>query len=152
MPKLNGKLAKRHNARFIAVQSLYSWQINPCDYRDLLKDFSESTELSYEVEYFGEILQEVTQRRTSFDAIIQPLLKGRSVEEITPVEHAVLWVAIYELTQRIDIPYRVIINEALEINKELGTDQGHQLVNAILEKVAQQYREVECSQVQRDMK
>ena len=107
MPKLNGKLAKRHNARFIAVQSLYSWQINPCDYRDLLKDFSESTELSYEVEYFGEILQEVTQRRTSFDAIIQPLLKGRSVEEITPVEHAVLWVAIYELTQRIDIPYRV---------------------------------------------
>lgn len=151
MPKLNGKLAKRHNARVIAVQSLYSWQLNRCDYRDLLKDFSETTDLKYESEYLGELLKEVTQNHESFDKIIQPLLQGRGVEEVTPVEHAVLWVAVYELKSRIDIPYRVVINEALEINKELGTDQGYQLVNAILEKVAHQYREVECGQVQRDV-
>ena len=127
-------------ARRFAMQALYQWQLAHTSLSDLLAEYAENSEFSKaDNEYFIEIVRESLKISDELDAIIIPYL-DRPIIQIDPVERAILWVGSYELLKRIDIPYKVIINEAVELAKRFGADSGHKYINGILDKVAKQIR------------
>lgn len=128
--------AARHNARRYAVQALYQWQLAGNTTIEIESEFTkyhitEQTDL----EYFKELLHNIPKQQPEIDQAMQPFLT-RSQQDIDPVELAILRLAIYELLKRPDVPYRVIINEALELTKQFGSVEGFKFVNGVLDKVA----------------
>ncbi len=133
----------RTMARRCAVQALYQWQITGHDVDDIYQQFLvERNMAKVNVELFKELLSGVTRELETLDATIQPYL-DRDISEVDPVERAVLRLGTYELMYKPDVPYRVVINEALEAVKTFGAEQGHRYVNGVLDKVAQQVRQLE---------
>ncbi|ALP51865.1 N utilization substance protein B [Candidatus Tenderia electrophaga] len=133
----------RTMARRCAVQALYQWQITAHDVEDIYQQFMlERNMTKVDVAMFKELLSGVTRELEKLDASIQPYL-DRDISEVDPVERAVLRLGTYELMYKPDVPYRVVINEALEAVKTFGAEQGHRYVNGVLDKVAQQLRQPE---------
>lgn len=133
----------RTMARRCAVQALYQWQITAHDVEDIYQQFMlERNMTKVDVAMFKELLSGVTRELEKLDASIQPYL-DRDISEVDPVERAVLRLGTYELMYKSDVPYRVVINEALEAVKTFGAEQGHRYVNGVLDKVAQQLRQPE---------
>ncbi|QKT04399.1 transcription antitermination factor NusB [Ectothiorhodospiraceae bacterium 2226] len=136
---------KRSNARRLALQALYQWDLADQDARAIQQQFVEDEELSgAELEYFQGLLQGVARECAALDRDISPHL-DRSLAGLDPVERAVLRLGAFELRFHPEIPYRVVINEAVELAKTFGADQGHKYVNGILDKVARAVREVEVA-------
>lgn len=130
-------------ARRCAVQALYQWQLTGHDVDDIYQQFlTERNMANVNVEMFRELLSGVTRELETLDATIQPYI-DRDIAEVDPVERAVLRLGTYELMYRPEVPYRVVINEALEAVKTFGAEQGHRYVNGVLDKVAQQVRQPE---------
>lgn len=133
----------RHNARRYALQAMYQWQLAGTPINDIENEF-----LSYHIDkkldlaYFKELIHGVPKCQQEIDGEMQPFL-GRPMHEIDPVELAVLRLAIYELLKRPDVPYRVIINEALELAKKFGSVEGHKFVNGLLDRIARKNRATE---------
>jgi N utilization substance protein B len=92
-----------------------------------------------DLEYFEDLLRGVEEHVQALDEALKPYI-DREVEQIDPVERAALRLAAYELKYRPDVPYRVIINEAIEVTKRFGADHGHSYVNGVLDKLAAQLR------------
>lgn len=139
-------LKARHNARKHAIQALYQWQLTQADLSDIEQQFQEEFLGSrVELAYFQELLHQIPQKITDIDKTFAPYLASRAHNEIDPIELSVLRLATYELLFRLDIPYQVVINEALELTKTFGTQEGFRFVNGVLDKVAQQIRAIECS-------
>ncbi len=135
--------AARSRARERAVQALYQWQIAGQNLSDIEQQFLEEQDMANtDLDYFRELLHKVPAHLDELDAVIAPHL-DRQVNQIDPVERAILRAGVYELRFRIDIPYRVVINEAVELAKRFGAEQGHRYVNGVLDKAAQQLRSVE---------
>ncbi len=133
----------RSKARNCVVQALYEWQVGGNDARDICEQFLiERNTTRFDTEYFRELLLGVTREVEAIDAELTPFL-DRPIDEVDPVERAVLRLGTYELLHRLDVPYRVAINEAVEAAKLFGADQGHKYVNGVLDKVAQKVREAE---------
>ena len=86
-------------------------------------------------EYFHELLQNITQNRAKLDEVIAPFI-DRDIEQIDPIEHAILWLGTYELQNQLDIPYKSVINEAVELAKQFGAEGSHRYVNGVLDKIA----------------
>ncbi len=95
-----------------------------------------------DLEYFEDLLRGVEQHLGELDAAIRQHI-DREISEVDPIERAVMRIGAYELRYRPDVPYRVIINEALEVTKRFGADHGHTFVNGVLDKLAAQWREAE---------
>jgi N utilization substance protein B len=95
-----------------------------------------------DTEYFRDILRGVPRELTQLDEMLNPCL-SRGMNEVTPVEKAILRLAAYELVHRIDVPYRVVINESVELSKKFGATESHKFINGALDKLAQQVRMVE---------
>ena len=95
-----------------------------------------------DLEYFEDLLRGVEKNLAELDAGIRTYI-DREIVEVDPIERAVMRIAAYEMRYRPDVPYRVIINEALEVTKRFGADQGHTYVNGVLDKLAAQWREAE---------
>lgn len=131
---------KRSQARRYAMQALYQWQMTRHDLSVIDAQFLADQDMSgANVAYFQELLHRVPAQVDAIDAALVPFL-DRPLEQIDPVERAILWIAGYELLSRAEIPYRVIINEAVEIAKEFGAEQGHRFINSVLDKVAHKLR------------
>lgn len=131
--------ARRH-ARQYALQAMYQWQLNALPVKEIETDFlihqiKEKTDL----DYFKELIYAVPKEFPLLDDYMAPFL-SRPINELDPVELAILRLSIYELANRLDIPYRVVINEALELTKKFGSVEGYKFVNGILDKVARQLR------------
>ena len=142
MKKNNGAKPRRQ-ARCFAMQALYQWQVNPLPLEELMRNFHEADGFSScDTEYFKALLTGCVNHLTALDELMSPCL-DRPIDELNPVELATLRVSIFELKYQLDVPYRVVINEALEIVKQFGSDQGHKYVNAILDKLAPKLREAE---------
>ena len=92
-----------------------------------------------DVVYFQELLHHTLNRVDAINDALQPYLE-RPIEQIDPVEKAIIWIAGYELLYRLEIPYRVIINEAVELAKRFGAEQGHRFINGLLDKAAHRLR------------
>jgi N utilization substance protein B len=132
---------ERHNAREALVKALYQWHYNPQDPRHLEMEFLDEGYLEdVERGYFQELLRQAVARMEEIDGHIAPAIMPRRMSELTGVEQAILRVAVTELLERFDVPYRVVINEAVELAKGFGTDQGYRFVNAVLDRIAHEVR------------
>ncbi|QFY88368.1 transcription antitermination factor NusB [Magnetovirga frankeli] len=137
--------AKRHKARVLAMQAIYQWQLNHQAAHEVCAQFLAREERkTFTVSFFTELVQGVVEQREVLDERLQPLL-GRSLEGLDPVEKAIIRLGAYELGNHLDVPYRVVINEWVEVAKEFGADQGHRFVNGVLDKLAKANREVEIA-------
>lgn len=134
----------RRNARFYALQAMYQWQINQTPISELEMDFlvNHIKKKNTDREYFKEIIHAIPKHVDELDQHMTPFL-NRPLNELDPVELAILRMGIYELTHRLDIPYRVSINESLELTKQFGSVEGYKFVNGILDHVARKLRKQE---------
>lgn len=135
----------RKLARRALAQALYQWQMAQQDLSAIESQFREENANSkIDLDYFSELLHDIPKQVSVLDELIAPCV-DRSMTDINPVELAILRVATFELKHRPDIPYRVVINEAVDLTKKYGADQGHKFVNSVLDKLAQQLRALEIS-------
>ncbi len=133
----------RRKARELAVQAIYQWQLNPMLVPELIQQFCETNTMQkVDFPHFSELVSAAVERTPELDAMLTPLL-DRKLTELDPVELAILRLSSFEMKHRIDIPYRVVINEGVELAKKYGSTDGHKYVNSILDKLATQLREVE---------
>jgi N utilization substance protein B len=130
----------RSLARERAMQALYQWQMTGQDLAEIEQQFLDEQDMqNVDKKYFKELLHEVPKRIEEFDTLSLELL-SRPIDQVDPVERAILRIGLYELKQRLDIPYRVVINEAVELAKNYGADQSHKFVNGTLDKAAKGLR------------
>ena len=133
----------RKRARRAALQALYQWQVTGQNVGDIRAQFhDEHAGSATDIEYFDEVLGGVTSSVDELDALFAPYL-DRPVKELDLVERAILRLASFELAYRPDIPYRVVIDEGVELAKTFGADQSHKYINGVLDKVAHKARAVE---------
>ena len=135
--------AARTRARGFALQALYQIMVggNPADEVDTFtRDLSGFHKA--DAVHFDALLHGCAAQAAALDTLILPVL-DRKLSELSPIEHAVLWIGVYELQHCIDIPWRVVLNECIDLAKEFGGTDGHKYVNAVLNQLAQQLREVE---------
>ncbi|OSM99123.1 N utilization substance protein B [Lonsdalea populi] len=134
------KPAARRRARECAVQALYSWQLSKNDIADVeLQFLSEQDVKGVDITYFRELLTGVATQAERMDELMTPYL-SRKLEELGQVEKAILRLAIFELSRRDDVPYKVAINEAIELAKVFGAEDSHKFVNGVLDKAAPHLR------------
>ena len=141
-PKLS--LAKRRKARRLILQALYQWLIAKADPLDILKEFREENGGKIDWEYFQEVFIEIPKQVDILDAHLQPLL-DRDASALDPIEQALLYLGTFELASRIDVPYKVVINECIDIAKEFGATDSHKYINGVLDKLAPTLRTLEHS-------
>ncbi|MEF2155319.1 transcription antitermination factor NusB [Luteimonas sp. FXH3W] len=144
-PRANGGIDRvaRARARRRALQALYAWQMSGCTAREAVAQFAhEQAREQADLAYFEDIVFGVIREQASLDKALRPFL-DREVDEVDPIERAALRQATYELVHRLDVPYAVVINEAIEIVKKFGTEHGHTFVNGVLDQAAASLRAVE---------
>jgi N utilization substance protein B len=135
--------AARARARRRALQAIYAWQMSGSRMVAVIEQFRDEQDMEIaDVAYFEDLLRGVDRHCAELDAGIAPFL-DRSIAEVDPIERAALRIAAYELRHRLDVPYRVVINEAIEVARRFGSEHGHTFVNGVLDKLAAQWREVE---------
>jgi N utilization substance protein B len=135
----------RTNARKAAVQALYQWQMTGQNLSEIERQFLEEERLKdAQKSYFTELFHGVPKNLESIDLALSEFV-DRPVDNIDPVERAILRIGVYELSFRLDMPYRVILNEGINLAKYFGADGSHRYINGILDKIAQQTRAVEIS-------
>jgi len=130
------KKGSRHKAREAAVQALYQWQLTQQAPEQIESHFILDHEMGdVDVEYFHHLVREIPRHLHELDDHIAPHL-DRDMAEVDPVERAILRLGAYEFEFQTEIPYKVILNEAVELAKTFGGEHGHKYVNAVLDKVA----------------
>jgi N utilization substance protein B len=135
----------RHRARELALQGIYQWRITSGDEAQIEKQMHAEKNLGrYDKELFSKLLRGALSRHADLEALIAPHL-DRPLDELSPVEFAVLLLGAFELSQHPEVPYKVIINEAVELAKTFGGTDGHKFVNGVLDKLAPQLRALEFS-------
>lgn len=136
---------KRSRARLLLVQSLYQLQIAGHDKAELLSQFHDRPEYErVDQEYFDEGLAAIYDRREALEENIGRFT-DRPVSQLDPVERAILLLGFYELEWRRDVPYKAVINEAVNLARRLGALDGHKYINAVLDKAWKSLRDAEAS-------
>jgi N utilization substance protein B len=136
-------LAARSRARRRALQAIYAWQMSGSKMSAVIDQFRHEQDMEVaDLEYFEDLLRGIEQHVADLDEALTPYI-DREVGQIDPIERAALRIAAYELKFRPDVPYRVVINEAIEVTKRFGADHGHSYVNGVLDKLASQLRGTE---------
>jgi len=136
-------VAPRTQSRRVALQALYVWDMTNEEPTVIIKNFNEDgllTELDFDL--FKELLTKVSDQAVSLDELYAGYL-DRSVSMIDPIERAIMRIGVYELQAKPEIPYKVIINECVELAKRFGAEEGHKFINGILDKASKQLRELE---------
>jgi N utilization substance protein B len=142
----NPLAAKRHKARHYAMQALYQWHMAGAQLNDIEAEFRAEYDFGkVDGEYFHALLHEIPAKVDEIEAVFAPHMVERSVEELGPVELALLRIGSYELMERIDVPYKVVINESVNLAKKFGATDSHKFVNGVLDQVARQLRTVEIN-------
>ena len=127
-------------ARKLALQALYRWQLNTGPWQDLVQEFAEDPDMARaDAAYFRTLIGGVCAEHEALDAALAPLLDRKPVE-LDPVEHAVLLIGSYELQHCPDVPYRVVINEAVGLTRRFGATDGYKFVNGVLDRAARLWR------------
>lgn len=131
---------RRSRARAAALQGLYQWVLTGQDVATIDTSFIiHDDSRDVDQAYFQELLKGVPAHQCALDECIGPFL-DRAIAEVDPVECAILRIGTFELLYRREIPYRVVLNEAIELAKRFGAEQGHRYVNGILDKAARKVR------------
>lgn len=141
--------AARSRARRRALQAIYAWQLSGQNIAQVIAQFRTEQDMEIaDLEYFEDLLRGVDGNLAKIDEELRRFV-DRDIAQIDPIERGVLRLAAYELLFRIDVPYRVVLNEAIETTKRFGADHGHSYVNGVLDRAAAQWRELEVSAARR---
>lgn len=135
-------VAQRRKARRLIVQALYQNLLSGASTREIEEQFREEHTGKIDWDYFAEIFAGIVSRRDELDAQLAPLL-DREISALDPIEQAVLYLGAYEFANRIDVPYRVVINECVDLAKVFGATDGHKYINGVLDKMALTLRPLE---------
>lgn len=139
-------LHARKLARRLALQALYQLQINPISWQDAVAQFSADPEADrVDRDYFRALVTAIAPNRDSLDSRLALLCEIPPLE-LDPVEHAVLWLGLHELESHLELPYRVALDEAVQLTKQFGATDGHKFVNAVLDRAARELRPHEYGQ------
>lgn len=127
-------------ARKLALQALYRWQLNACEWQDLVSEFATDADMPRaDAGYFQALVAAICGSHHELDAALAPLL-DRDPAQLDPVEHALLLIGSYELQHRPEVPFRVVINEAVNLARRFGATDGHKFVNGVLDRAARLWR------------
>ena len=133
----------RSLSRRLALQALYQWQMTGQSFPELRNQYtSDEGYAEVDAEYFQQLLQGVIDDSAALDAMIGEWL-DRPVAQLDPVEHAVLLIGVEELRAHVEVPYKVVLNECVELTKKFGATDGHKFINAVLDRAARQLRAAE---------
>jgi len=139
----------RSLSRRLAMQALYQWQMTGQSFPELRNQFaSDEGYPEVDPDYFQQLLQGVVEGSAELDAMLAQWL-DRPVAQLDPVEHAVLLIGVQELRQHPEVPYRVVLNEGVELAKKFGATEGHKFINAVLDRAARSLRAAEQAAAQR---
>jgi len=142
-PAHNTLAAERRKARHYGMQALYQWHMAGAAVSDIEAEFRTDYDFSYvDLEYFQSLLHKIPACLDELDEALEPLL-DRKLKDLDPIELTLLRMGMYELTWRIDVPYKVVINEEVALAKKFGATDSHKYVNGVLDKAARQLRKVE---------
>lgn len=134
------KPSARRKAREYSVQAIYQWQMSGSSLNDIEAQYLTTMNArKVDTEYFQELFNGVLTNLDDMDRALEPALE-RDLDDIDPVERAIIRLAAYELIHRIDIPKKVVINEAIELAKTFGATDGHKFVNGVLDKISKTLR------------
>jgi len=133
----------RARARRLALQGLYQWQLSAALPDDIIAQLRLSQNIkAIDIDYFEELLREVIADSDKLAAVFSPFL-DRPLTQLDPVERGIFLLSTYELGARPDVPYRVVINEAVELAKKFGAEDSYKYINAVLERTAIELRATE---------
>ncbi len=136
------KLSERQKARRMVLQALYQWQIARAPVADIQSEFRSYYLGKIDWAYFHEVFPAIPPLAKELDAAIEPML-DRRLDALDPVELSLLRYGMYELLHRIDVPYKVVINECVELARVFGATDGHKYINGILDRAARTIRTLE---------
>ena len=143
MSQPNTLAAQRRKARHFGLQALYQWTLSDASLVDIDAEFRVDNDFRHtDDEYFQALLRGVMEDVESLEALFSPLL-DRALDDLDPIERNLLRMGTFELKERIDVPYKVVINEAVSLAKKFGATESHRYINGILDKVASELRTVE---------
>lgn len=137
----------RSLSRRLALQALYQLQINPRSWQDTHQQFAEDPEAErVDRDYFKELIAAIVPGSAALDAELAKFSEIAPAE-LDPIEHAALWLGLHELAAHPELPYRVVLAEAVELTKRFGATDGHKFVNAVLDRAARELRPLEYGRV-----
>ena len=134
------RFGPRKRARRRALQAIYQWQITHQDANEILRQFREIQDLSQvDVVYFEQLLRCVIKEKERLDEALEPFL-DRPMDQVDVMERVVLMIGAWELLDCPEMPYRVVLDESVDLARRFGSEQGHSYVNAVLDKAARKWR------------
>ena len=146
MAEHNALAARRRKARHFGLQALYQWTLSGASATDIEAEFRVDNDFQHtDGEYFSALLRGVTSDVESLEILFAPAL-DRTLDELDPIERNLLRLGTFELRDRIDVPYKVVISEAVALAKKFGATDSHKYVNGVLDKIARDLRTVELAQ------
>ena len=137
-------MTPKQRSRARVVQALYQWLVSGDDLEEIERQFLNQKEGKISKAFFSNLFINIPQNISLLDEIIEPSL-DRSIDELGPIERAVLYLGVYELKFQLEVPYKVVINEAVELTKLYGAESAYKLINSSLDKIAKDIRSVEVS-------
>lgn len=138
-------ISHRKRARDLLVQALYQWQLSQSAPEQIEAEFRADNGRKVDWDYFHQALSTIIRTPVGIDALFLPHLVERDAAQLDPIEIGILRIGCFELAQRIDVPYKVVINECVELAKKYGATESHKFVNGVLDKAAQQLRALEVN-------
>jgi N utilization substance protein B len=141
----NTLAAERRKARHYGMQALYQWHMAGASLSDIEAEFRAEYDFDHvDLEYFQALLHGVPAEVDALEGLFEPLL-DRKLSDLDPIELTLLRMGTFELKERIDVPYKVVINEAVALTKKFGATDGHKYINGVLDKVAHELRKAEIN-------
>lgn len=138
-----GMARARGKSRRLAMQAIYQWQMTGDSITDIKQQFfDDNNKEKFDAEFFSQMVSGVASSISELDPLLEKYMT-RTAESVDPVERAILRLAACEFINRLDVPYRVVLNEAVDITKEYCAENSHAFVNAVLDKVAKEIRHLE---------
>ncbi|NMT65495.1 transcription antitermination factor NusB [Marinobacter orientalis] len=139
-PSGKPKAGDRRRARALAMQGLYQRHFSKSSITDIESEFIVDNDMSkVDTAYFRDLLRGVHREQAELDRLLEPFL-DRPIHEVDAIELAIVRLGAYELKHRLDVPYKVVINEGIEMAKRFGGTEGHRFVNSLLDKLSHRLR------------
>ena len=146
MAEHNALAAQRRKARHYGLQALYQWTLSGASPSDIEAEFRVDNDFRHtDGEYFSAVLKGVVDDVDGLESLFEPAL-DRTLDELDPIERNLLRLGTFELRDRIDVPYKVVISEAVALAKKFGATDSHRYINGVLDKVARELRQIELAQ------
>lgn len=138
--------ATRRKARHFGMQALYQWKMTGASLNAIEAEFRTDNDMTYtDTDYFHELVHQVPAKVAELDEAYTPYLQERDIEELDAITQSLLRLATYEFMYRIDVPYKVVINEAVSLAKKFGATDSYKFINGVLDKLAAKTRAVEVN-------